>query len=358
MPSHPLHKKLSEPTKNRLKRQSPNHLIKQNQKSTAGILPNIQDAAEPLQDFEEWNENELDIKSEIPTIKEKSSHSETELRTLAQEYLNTKYPIDSWTRAYTDGSAEDAIKNGGGGVYIRYQNGKTDSLSIATGKNSTNFRAEACALLHAAKTLNSSSDLSNKTVLLTDCKSVLQNVITGERNQILRELNEELQKLKEKTELVLQWLPAHCGINGNEKADALSKEGSKMEQFEHKMSYQEAKTIIKSKMKENWRKRHKIEGNDEISSLSRNDQVIIFRLRTGHCRLLSHMYKLKISHTDECPCGTDQQTPEHILQSCPTYHELRQKIWPSEEDLKEKLYGSAASLRRTAEFIDHTDLTI
>ena len=37
IPSHPLNKKLSEPTKNRLKRQSPNHLIKQNQKNFADI---------------------------------------------------------------------------------------------------------------------------------------------------------------------------------------------------------------------------------------------------------------------------------------------------------------------------------
>ena len=158
--------------------------------------------------------------------------------------------------------------------------------------------------------------------------------------------------------MVLQWLPAHCGISGNEKADALSKRGSQLEQIEHKMNYREAKTIIKGNMKEKWKEKHQIQGGDEIEKLKRNEQVIIFRLRTGHCRLLSHLYKLKISHTDECPCGTGQQTPEHLLQSCPTYDALRHETWRSEVVFPEKLYGTAADLRRTAEFVQRTGLNI
>ena len=66
----------------------------------------------------------------------------------------------------------------------------------------------------------------NETVLLIDCKSVLQSMNAGERNQLLRELIRELETLREKTELVVQWLviPAHCGINCIEKADILLKE--------------------------------------------------------------------------------------------------------------------------------------
>ena len=36
-----------------------------------------------------------------------------------------------------------------------------------------------------------------------------------------------------------------------------------------------------------------------IYQLDRTQQVTIFRLRTGHCQLLSHLVRLKISHTDE-----------------------------------------------------------
>ena len=40
------------------------------------------------------------------------------------------------------------------------------------------------------------------------------------------------------------------------------------------------------------------------------DSLTIFRLTTGHCQLLCHLHRLKISHSDECPCGTGLQTPQ------------------------------------------------
>ena len=46
--------------------------------------------------------------------------------------------------------------------------------------------------------------------------------------------------------------------------------------------------------------------------LDRAAQVTIFRLRTGHYQL-SHLHRLKISHSDECPCGTGPQTPNHTF---------------------------------------------
>ena len=40
---------------------------------------------------------------------------------------------------------------------------------------------------------------------------------------------------------------------------------------------------------------------DSIHQLDRVEQVTIFRLRTGHCQLLSYLHRLKISHSDKCP---------------------------------------------------------
>ena len=61
------------------------------------------------------------------------------------EYVNTKYLEDQWTHTYTDGSAAEATRERGGGVYIRYKDGKAH-ITIATGKYSNNFKAEAEAL--------------------------------------------------------------------------------------------------------------------------------------------------------------------------------------------------------------------
>ena len=102
-------------------------------------------------------------KTKIPSIKEKSLYSEVELQTLTEEFTDKEYPINTWTHVYTDRSAEKAIKNGGAGIYIRYQNGQKESQSVATGEKSTNFQAETCTYLHTTKTLNSSNNLSNNT---------------------------------------------------------------------------------------------------------------------------------------------------------------------------------------------------
>ena len=121
--------------------------------------------------------------------------------------------------------------------------------------------------------------------------------------------------------VVLQWIPSHCDISGNEEADKLSKAGSRLEQPTHPVSYPEVKTLIKSRFRQQWYTHRNLAGaeKDSLQDLDRWQQTLIFRLRTGHCRLLHHLHRLKISHTNICPCGTGIQDPEHILQDCPTY---------------------------------------
>ena len=56
---------------------------------------------------------------------------------------------------------------------------------------------------------------------------------------------------------------------------------------------------------------------------------------------------VQISHSDECPCGTGPQIPNHILQSCPTFDALRRQTWPSPVDAHRKLWGPVETLRYT-----------
>ena len=59
----------------------------------------------------------------------------------------------------------------------------------------------------------------------------------------------------------------------------------------------------------------------------RQEQVTVFRLRTGHNPLNYHLYsKLRTGHTEQCPCGTGSQTTEHLLQSCPIYEPLKGNV--------------------------------
>ena len=53
-----------------------------------------------------------------------------------------------------------------------------------------------------------------------------------------------------------------------------------------------------------------------LHQLPRHQQTTIFRLRTGHCRLNSHLKRIGVKTSAQCPCGEADQTPEHYLKSC------------------------------------------
>ena len=184
-------------------------------------------------------------------------------------------------------------------------------------------------------------------VFLTDCKSVLQSLGKQNPEKLTLDIRHALRELGNRSSIDLQWIPAHCGISGNEQADGLSKRGSNMEQFNHIVSYQEAKTIVKNKFNTSCSSSE----TDAIHQLQRDEQVIIFRLRTGHSRLLSHLYRIGVSHTDECHCKTGLQDTEHILQVCPSLGALRNSTWPESAELEKKLWGSKVDLARTTAFI-------
>ena len=54
----------------------------------------------------------------------------------------------------------------------------------------------------------------------------------------------------------MQWIPAHCGLFGNEEADRLAKDGSSKPQPTAKISFQETKTLKNSTNKA-WKKMNK-----------------------------------------------------------------------------------------------------
>ena len=77
--------------------------------------------------------------------------------------------------------------------------------------------------------------------------------------------------------------------------------------------------------------------DDQIKKLDRRSQTIIFRLRTDHCGLKKNLKRLGVSDTAHCECGAVEQTPKHILQTCPHLETVRQHYWPEDTGLGTKL---------------------
>ena len=160
--------------------------------------------------------------------------------------------------------------------------------------------------------------------------------------------------------LVLQWIPAHCRIEGKEPADRLAKEGSVVEQIESDLTYREVKSIIKSSLNNKWEESHpEYNKQDGVYCLNRRGQTTIFRLRTGHNRLKYHIHKIfKVGETDLCSCGQAAETAQHVLQDCRLYSNVRLSIWRARVDMHTKLYGPLPELEKTVAFIAQAGIGI
>ena len=89
---------------------------------------------------------------------------------------------------------------------------------------------------------------------------------------------------------------------------------------------------------------------DHINTLDRRNQTTIFRLRTGHCGLRKHLKRLGLADSAHCECGSEEQTPEHILQTCPHLETVRQQFWPEDAEEGTKRWGKLPNYsgRRTS----------
>ena len=84
-------------------------------------------------------------------------------------------------------------------------------------------------------------------VILTDALSVLHTF----GHSKLPTMSRTLHNFSQERVVCLQWIPAHCGIPGNEKADVLAKLGATGTQPLNPVSHEEKATTIKAIMRPN-----------------------------------------------------------------------------------------------------------
>ena len=115
--------------------------------------------------------------------------------------------------------------------------------------------------------------------------------------------------------VTLQWIPGHNKILENERADTLAKQGTHYEQPNIPASFDTAKQIIKTNIQEEWLNGWALgstgrcvfthmptpDKKDPINALERHEQVTIFRLRTGHIQLNSHLNRINPEKNSDLP---------------------------------------------------------
>ena len=230
---------------------------------------------------------------------------------------------------YTDGSKSET--HVGAGVWSPTMTGQyrlPNHVSV--------FTAELFAILKALEMATLSPQ--DRVVIFSDSMSALQAIQseTTTTNEIQGRIINNIYHFPKR--LMLVWVPGHCGILGNERADRLARSASDLEEITLiPRDLKSCLTIGKATLHQQWQsdwdelqipnkiKRHIHEWSTS-SRLQRREEVALTRLRT-HATRPTHL-NAYMTHTFPPHCQTCQQTLtiEHILLSCSRYTQDRRSL--------------------------------
>ena len=91
---------------------------------------------------------------------------------------------------------------------------------------------------------------------------------------------------------VIQWIPFQSSIPGNEEADRQAKDGRKLPQDQHEITFEEAKTIMKERQRRIWLQ--------QLPCYNRQD-AYYFLSREDHCETEDRPLRTQTSHVHQAP---------------------------------------------------------
>ena len=156
-----------------------------------------------------------------------------EIRRAAAEACLSELPADAvWI--WTDGSADGGVRRGGGGALLAQPSGETSEVTVAAGLACSSTRAELCALRAALTAVMELPIERQHIIVCTDSQASLRLLQSGpavQTSSLGAEVWSALLALRGSGHSVhLQWVPSHCGLEGNERADALAGEAATLSQ--------------------------------------------------------------------------------------------------------------------------------
>ena len=292
-----------------------------------GLQISREENTPPLAPWREFR----NLRMEVVTLeKRKEEYSEDELRRLSVQKINS---IATEVRIYTDGSTDENQENGGAGVFIESSEGESlYEASFPAGKYCSSYTGECVAALKALEWIHANPADS---LICTDSMSLHQALVINnwkDRDPWLKQIKEVLFQIESKVTIL--WIPSHCNVAGNEKADELAKRGSEMNQDGIPVTH----AIVKAKIKgRKWEVTHdramatfkdRREPRIEVEmKWPRKVRTLFARLRTGHAKELAY-YRYLIESGDDAiceECGEEEETIEHVLCRCVALEEERRR---------------------------------
>ena len=238
-------------------------------------------------------------------------------------------------RCYTDGSKKN--EQVGAGVYIADKQTPPIEESYYLGPNSTVFQAETYAVGQAARILQEAGTVDQNIIINCDSQATILAVDSSKvKSKTTAATIAGLNKLGENNRVLLRWIPAHKGHDGNEKADSLAKKGSgnsdstqvqlpvpkaiwkgALRERTHRKMRDRWKDLPPSHFKRVWRDKF----TRSILKLGKKSLRSATQFLTGHCELNYHINKYKPNKVPKtCPhCLMAEETINHFIGQCPKW---------------------------------------
>ena len=185
-----------------------------------------------------WKEvlPKVDIRPYVAGFK-KGTQTDAEARSLTEQTIAELPPAD--LHVYTDGSVEGGRGHGGAGivVYPGDSDKEIATANVGAGRMSISYTAELVAIREAlpmVEELHRTDHKHNTVVILTDSQSALRALETGpvKATGLLCDVWSALHRATTKVRVIMQYIPSHVGVSGNEEADHEAKLGTATYQAE------------------------------------------------------------------------------------------------------------------------------
>lgn len=206
-----------------------------------------------------------------------------------------------------------------------------------------------------------------------DSKAALQCLIfalrRGPHEQLVLEIRELLHHLfDEGHRITFQWLPSHCGILGNEHADAAARSAhedgeEKSIPFSRTDAAMTIRKIANAELKSLWNTeclRHtrlrRLDTSRRLrppSGLSRLETTVLCRLWLGVAFTKAFAFRIGMEDSAACGhCGSDE-TIEHVLCHCPRYSVQRRQLAAALARLDDRPLSEQSVLERRHDLCAH-----
>lgn len=254
--------------------------------------------------------------------------------------------FQNFLQIFTDGSrVEDPLPSVSCAVVIPSR-GVTERWKLPEAV--TVMGAELLAIKNAIVYVNNNKQIINKAVIFSDSLSsilLLQNRNPTSYLHLVYEIHRLIYKMNREVEIVLQFVPGHQKIDGNERADAAASEAHRCTTVTRcQLSREElvrcALQRVALRWTEHWREEvrrtgkgeHLLKIKDKLeywpwsNHQARSLETAMARLRLGHVGLMKHMNRFQMRDTPQCDCGQAEETVEHFLLGCRIHGVHRSKL--------------------------------